>query len=263
MKANESRFRAGVLGVALTATLLAPALSAAPSVDPEADRIFKAACQYLSDAKSFGVKVEVWKDLVLPSGQKLQITRALEVQEQRPGRLHIEEHSSRGDRGFWYQDKSLVMLDRTMNLYGVMEVPATLDQAMDVVEERFGIEIPLGDVLVSDPYHNVMDGVETADNLGKVTLLGVVCDHLAFTSPNADCQIWIADGGRPLLKKMVIRFKNETGAPEVTQLFSDWDLVNPISESVFAFTPPEGAEKVVVDPNKPEAAAEDTAPEKK
>ena len=45
----------------------------------------------------------------------------------------------RDSRGFWYQNKSLTMLDRTMNLYGVMEAPGSIDKALDAVEERFGI----------------------------------------------------------------------------------------------------------------------------
>ena len=252
----------GALAFALAATLLAPRLMAAAAIDPDADRIFKAACHYLAEAKSFCVKVEVWKDVVLPDGQKLQTTQQLEVQQQRSDQLHIEMRLPRDSRGFWYQKKSLTMLDRRTNLYGVMEVPGTIDKALDAVEERFGVEIPLGDVLVSDPYRNVMDDVETVDDLGQVTVLGVACRHLAFTGPKADCQVWIADGPKPLPRKIVFNFKTMTGSPQVTQIFSDWDLVSPISESVFAFVPPDGAGKIVVNPKKPEAALEETPAKK-
>jgi hypothetical protein len=127
------------------------------------------------------------------------------------------------------------------------------------VEERFGIEIPLGDVLVSDPYRNMMDNVETAEDLGKVMVLGAVCNHLAFTGANADCQIWIADGPKPLPRKIVINFKTIAGSPQVTQIFSDWDLLSPISDSVFAFVPPDGSSKIVVNPRKPEDTSDDVS----
>jgi len=181
MKTNKRRFLAGALASAIAVTLFAPRLTAGTAIDPDADRIFKACCKYLAEAKGFGVKVEVWKDVVVSTGQKIQTTRTLEVQEQRPDQLHIEVRSPRDSRGFWYDKKSLTMLDRAMNLYGVMEVPGTIDKAIDAVEERFGIEIPLGDVLVADPYRNLMENTETAEDLGKVTTLGVVCNHLAFT----------------------------------------------------------------------------------
>jgi hypothetical protein len=248
-----------MLASALAAALFAPRLTAETAIDPDADRIFRASCKYLAAAKGFGVKVEVWKDVVLPSGQKLQTTRTLEVQEQRPDQLRIEVRSPRDSRGFWYDDKKLTMLDRAMNLYGVMEVPGNIDKVLDAVEERFGIEIPLGDVLVSDPYRNMMDNVETAEDLGKVMVLGAVCHHLAFTGANADCQIWIADGPKPLPRKIVINFKTIAGSPQVTQIFSDWDLVSPISDSVFAFVPPDGASKIVVNPRKPEDTSDDVS----
>lgn len=242
------------LAIILTAPVM---LRAETSVDPDADRIFRASCKYLAESKAFGVKVEVWKDVVLPEGNKIQTTRTLEVQQRRPDKLHVEVQSPGASREFWYENKLVTMLDRNTNLYGVMEVPETVDKAIDAVEDQFGIEIPLGDVLVADPYSSLMENVVSTEYLGRATVLGVVCHHLAFTGPNADCQIWIADGAKPLPRKIVINFKNVTGSPQVTQIFSDWDLSSPISDSVFTFAPPRGALKIVVNPKK----AEDASPE--
>ena len=166
MKITKRKFPGGASVVALAVTLFAPRLMAGSAIDPDADLIFRASCKYLAEAKGFCVKVEVWEDMVLPNGPKVQTTRTLEVQEQRPDQIHIEVRSPRDSRGFWYQNKSLTMLDRTINLYGVMEVPEDIDKVIDAVEEHFGIEIPLGDVLVADPYRNMMDSMETADDFG-------------------------------------------------------------------------------------------------
>jgi hypothetical protein len=259
MKTAQRAFLAGVSIFAIC--LFAIKMPAATAIDPDADRIFKSACKYLAEAKGFCVKVEVWKDVVLPTGLKLQTTKSLEVQQQRPDQLHIEARSPRESKGFWYQNKSLTMLDRSLNLYGVMEVPKSIDKAIDAVEERFGIEIPLGDVLVSDPYQNMIENMETGDNLGKATVLGTTCNHLVFTGANADCQIWIAEGAKPLPRKIVINFKTIEGSPQVTQIFFDWDVVSPISESVFNFVAPVGAGKIVVNPKRPETASDGGATE--
>lgn len=247
----------------LTAVSVPVAFAQGKPIDPDADRLLRASSKYLADARNFCVKVEVWKDAVLPDGQKLQTTRTLEVQQARPNRLHIEVRSPRASRGFWLRDKSLTMLDRTMNLYGVMDVPDKIDDAIDSVEERFGFEIPLGDVLVSDPYANLATNVESATDLGKVSVLGTDCNHLALTGPNADVQLWIADGPKPLPRKIVITFKNRAGSPSITQIFSDWDLVSPIADSVFTFVAPAGAGKITVNPKQAEvedSAAEESAP---
>ena len=246
------------VATALAVTLFAPRLLAGPAIDPDADRIFHASCDYLAAAKGFCVNVEVWKDVVLPVGTKIQTTRTLEVQEQRPDQLHIEVHSPRDSRGFWYQHLTLTMLDRRMNLYGVLAVPGNIDQTLDAVEDGFGVEIPLGDLLVSDPYRNMLDHMDTAEDYGKVTVLGVVCNHLGFTGANADCQLWIADGPKPLPRKCVINFKTQPGSPQVTQIFSDWDLVSPISASVFTFVPPDDAGKITVNPKAASDDADDS-----
>src|SRR5262249_5275562 len=143
-----------ILCVAILLALFAHTLIANNTINPDADRILHASCKYLADAKAFSVRVEVWKDVVLPSGEKLQTTRNIELQERRPGQLRIEVHSPRASQGFWYQNKTLTILDRAMNLYGVMEVSGTIDKAFDAVEDQFGVELPLGDVLVADPCHS-------------------------------------------------------------------------------------------------------------
>ena len=57
-------------------------------------------------------------------------------------------------------------------------------------------------------------------------------------------------------RKIVINFKTIAGSPQVTQIFSDWDVVSPISDSVFTFVPPDGANKIVVNPKKSEDATD-------
>src|SRR5262249_18397156 len=105
-----------ILCGAIFMALFAQKLTAKNAIDPDADRILHASCKYLADAKAFSVKVEVWKDGVIPSGEKLQTTRNIELQERRPDKLRIEVHSPRASQGFWYQNKTLTILDRAMNL---------------------------------------------------------------------------------------------------------------------------------------------------
>src|SRR5262245_46297094 len=93
LKTDSRKLLHGAPVLALTLTLFALKLTAGSAIDPDADRILRASCKYLAGAKSFCVKVEVWKDVVLPTGEKLQTTRTLDVQEHRPDRLRIEERS--------------------------------------------------------------------------------------------------------------------------------------------------------------------------
>src|SRR5207248_11469690 len=84
MKMNRRKFTGAASVFVLAAIFLALRLTAGPAIDPDADRIFRASCKYLAEAKAFCVKVEVWKDVVLPTGEKLQTTRTLEVGSRGP-----------------------------------------------------------------------------------------------------------------------------------------------------------------------------------
>jgi hypothetical protein len=77
------------------------------------------------------------------------------------------------------------------------------------------------------------------------TLTDVPCDHLAArTSRGVDFQVWVAQGSEPLPRRVVITYKNETGQPQFWADLSNWNLAPDISDALFTFTPPDGAERI-------------------
>jgi hypothetical protein len=190
--------------------------------------------------------VEVWQDIRLGSGQQVQAGRTVDLQVRRPNRFHSEVHSTRRNRGLYYDGKSITLLDRAQNFYGSIPAPATLDEALDVASERFGITLPLEDIIVSDPYQNAMRKITSGILLGPVAVLGVPCEHLAFSLGKVDWQIWIEEGAKPVPKKIVITYKDEEGSPEYTAIFSNWDFQTKLSDFLFKFEPPAGSTKITV-----------------
>ena len=72
----------------------------------------------------------------------------------------------------------------------------------------------------------------------------VTCDHLLFSRPGVDFEIWIADSGPPLPYMFVV---TDTGTPEklsIVTTMSDWDVDPNVADGWFTFVPPEGATKV-------------------
>jgi hypothetical protein len=217
------------------------------SIDPEAKRLAQAAGDYLRTAKAFSVKAEVWEDRALPDGSLVQMSRTVTLDVRRPDRLHATVNApERRDREFWYDGKSLTVLDRDQNLYGQVSAPATIDAMVDAVEEKYGITFPLLDFAVSDPSESALRNVKGAVNAGADTVLGVICDHLLFTQEGADWQVWIERGSRPLVKKVVITYKNLPGAPRYMALLSDWKRDPRLSDDLFAFRPPPDSARIEV-----------------
>lgn len=216
------------------------------AISPHANELLRRTSDYLSQAPFFSVNAEVWQDAVTASGMRVQATRTVDLEVRRPNRLHAEIRSTRRNRGIWYDGKTISMLDRNRSSYGVISAPNNLDEMLETATTRFGIGIPLDDLIQSNPYASVVRNVTSGTDIGPATVLGVPCEHLAFSQTNIDWQIWIEEGPRPVPRKIVIIYKDEEGSPQYTAIFSDWDFQTKLPEFVFNFEPPPGATKVNV-----------------
>jgi hypothetical protein len=253
---DRSRFPAAARarrGLALAAGVLSglmalsvSAADAKPAVDPQADELLKRMGDYLGQAQFFSVSAEVWQDIQLSSGQRVQAGRTIELQVRRPDRLRAEVHSTRRNRELVYDGKAITLFNRAQNFYGTVRASGSLDEAMDVASERFGIAMPLEDFIRSDPHKDLLQKVTSGTDIGPVTVMGVACEHLAFTQDKIDWQVWIESGARPVPRKFVITYKDEPDSPQYTAIFSNWDFATKLPDFVFQFEPPAGAAKIKV-----------------
>jgi len=231
-----------VLMVAMTAQ----ATDVKPAIDPKADALLRRMGDCLAQAQFFSVNAEIWQDVQLESGQRVQAGRTVDLQVRRPNRFHAEVRSTRHNRGLYYDGATLTLLNRAQSFYGSIPAPATLDAALDTASERFGITLPLEDIIVSDPYQSAIRKVTAGTYLGPVTVLGVPCEHLAFSLGKVDWQVWIEQGATPVPRKIVITYKDEENTPEYTAILSHWDFQTKLPDFLFTFEPPQGATKIDV-----------------
>lgn len=223
-----------------------------PAVDPTADQILRQSCEFLANSPAFSVHAEVWKDLVLPSGHKIQVTRSIDLDLRRPDRLHVDARAHHKGRAIWYDGKTLTVLDREKNLYGVADAPPNIDQTLDLAAEKYGVTVPLEDMAVSDPYASAMKNVTEGGYFGDEPILGVPCRHIGFSTDRIDWQLWVADGPQPLPQKLVITYKTEEQSPQFTAIFTKWNLTDRASDLAFQFIPPPGSSKIALIPQPAE-----------
>ncbi|MGD0059173.1 MAG: DUF2092 domain-containing protein [Verrucomicrobiia bacterium] len=237
----------GLVAASAPAADVKPAAAdAKPAIEPRADELLRRMGDCLAQAQCFSVNAEIWQDVQLASGQRVQAGRTVELQVRRPNRFHAEVRSTRRNRGLYYDGKTITLLNRVQNFYGSIPAPGTLDEALDAACERFGVTMPLEDLIVSDPYQNAIHKAVSGTDLGPVTVLGVPCEHLAFSLGMVDWQIWIEDGARPVPRKIVITYRDEAGSPQYTAVFSQWDFETKLPDFLFNFEPPSGAAKISV-----------------
>jgi hypothetical protein len=145
---------------------------------------------------------------------------------------------------FYYNGKTLTLYNPAEKFYATVAAPATVDAALDFARSKLDVLAPASDLLYRDAYQRLTQDVTSGFVVGKAAIGGVKCDQLAFSGPEVDWQIWIADGDKPLPRKYVITTKDVKGWPQYTVTMSDWILAPNVGADQFNFVPPEGATKI-------------------
>ena len=200
--------------------------------------------QTLSAAKAFSFEAHTMNDQVMPDGQKVQFARNTKVLVRRPDRISADLVGDVEDLSFRYDGKHVVLWNRKASAWGQTDTPNNIDQTLDMLAAKFGMTIPLADLLLGDPYASLTERVHNGKDLGIGYVFDVKCHHLAFRQEGIDWQIWIEDGAQPAPRKIVITYKDSPGYPNYTAFLSKWNLTADAPDSSFSFTPPAGAKQI-------------------
>lgn len=214
------------------------------SIDPEAQKIVKALSKANQRAGKVRFTVYDTSDDVTESGEIIQYAHVRTVVLRRPDRLWMETRGDQANTTLWYDGAMFTLLDRDKNVYVQLQAPATLDETIDMVYDRYGISTPLADVLSGDMYAVLMDAVITCRYLGPGLVGERICHHIAATQKDIDWQAWIDRGDIPHLRKLLITYKRLDGSPRYTLILVELEDLKEIPSGTFVFQLPKGAGKV-------------------
>jgi len=235
------------LMVMMAPVLVAEEQNSTPSASKQrAMTILKNMSEYLAHAGRFSVTIRDGYDVVQGSGQKIEFGEVRNVTVSRPDRLRIEVERSDGQKGLVIFDgKDITIYTADHNIYAITSRQGTLDQAIKYAVDDLKIRMPLALMLLSTLPSELDNLGVSADYVEKTTITDVPCDHLAVrTAGGVDFQVWVAQGNEPLPRRVVITYKDENGQPQFWADFSNWNLAPDVSDALFAFTPPNGAERI-------------------
>ncbi len=221
-----------------------PAPAAAAGVEPRADDLVRQMSKVLAGAAAFTFEVEETWDEIPEHQPRTQLTTRRHAAVKRPNRFVGDATGDAMDRSFWYDGRTVTMLDKAQNTYATTSVPATIDGALDAMFERTGLVVPLGDFVFDDAHGRLMQNVQRGVYLGLHNVGGVLSHHLAFEQELIDWQLWIDAGDQPVPRKLVIAYKAEPGVPQYAVTFHKWNLKADLAEDVFRFVRPEGATRM-------------------
>ncbi len=234
--------------------MLAPAWSAdppkktkAPDIEPKAMEVLKQMCDYLKDLKQFSVQAEITEDILLTSGQRIQYARSVEASVRRPDRMRAESVGDTDNRQFFYDGKTITLMDRSKNFYTTITAPPEIDAALEHGIQAFNLRAPLADLISTKSYEYLTEGALSGFYVGLSKVQGVPCHHLAFREKDIDWQIWIEDSQTPVPRKFLISDKTAQGL-QFTAMFTKWNTSPQLEDGLFTFVAPEKAEKIDILP---------------
>jgi hypothetical protein len=211
-----------------------------PAIDAAATETLGRMVEYLRSLPAFTVHAQSSKEEIVNGDFKLQRNLETDVTVKKPDRLRASGVGDEGRRTFVYDGKSLALFLEPDNYLATAPAPATVREMLDVMLERYGVELPLLDVLYVAAGGDLGSTVTESSDIGPSRIAGVECEHLAFRGAKADWQLWIEHGARPLPRKIVITTRDHPRAPQFTALLS-WDDSPTIDDSTFQLKPPPGA----------------------
>lgn len=241
----RARWGAALTALSLIATVSpVSALAEVNDIEPEAGRLLKRMADYVGSLPQLGLDSAQSIEVVLVSGQKIQFNSAARMVVQRPNKLFAERVGDVVGQSFFYDGKSLTLFNPDDGYFATVPAPTTIDAMLDFARDSLDVIAPAGDLITTDAYARLMAGTTAGFVVGKSTIDGVRCDHLAFRGYGVDWQIWIEDGARPLPRKYVISTVDVVGAPQFEVMMRNWTTSPDVSLKRFQFTQPAGATEV-------------------
>ena len=128
----------------------------------------------------------------------------------RPNKLRAVRTGESMNQRFFYDGKTLTLYNPSVKVYASQPAPATVEKMINLAREKVGIVLPAADLVYRNAFPLLTQDVTLAAVVGKAVIGGVRCDHLLFSRPGVDFQVWVADGKQPLPHKYVV---TETATP--------------------------------------------------
>lgn len=210
----------------------------------QAKTLLKAMSDYLAAQKAISFGYDSNLQVVTNSAQKLGLASSGTVTLGRPDTVHTSRSGGFVDVESFYDGKTLTLLGKNVNKYTQVDIPGTVDHLIDELKDKYELPLPAADLLMTNSYDELMQGVYDSKDLGSGVINGTECDSLAFRKDDVDFQIWVAQGAQPYPCRLVITSRLTKGAPEYSVQIRDWKSGDGVKLYELGFKNPTQAEKI-------------------
>jgi hypothetical protein len=254
------------LGLSLTADAMAqqpaaakparsPAKAAQPELEARAIDLLRAMASALTAFRSMSFTAVASYESPSSVGPALAYGTTSEVLLQRPDRLRVITLGDGPVSEFFYDGRSITAFAPAENLVAVAPAAPTIDAMLKQAFDDAAIYFPFADVVGSDPFKALTEGLVKAFCIGpSMTVGGTRTEMVAIASDQMFMQLWIgADDKLP--RRMRAVFRGDPLQLRHQVELSNWRLDPVIAAEAFAALGAANAKKIAFAAPKPPAAA--------
>jgi hypothetical protein len=241
---------------ALTLSAPEPAQAQTKAVDPVAVEKLERMTRFLDGLPQFSVRTQSTLEDLHESGHRVDYDLAANVVVKRPDRLRAMRVGGAVDQRFYYDGKTLTLHNPQEKVYATAAAPPTVEKMIDFARETVGIMLPAADLLYRGAFPLLMQDLKLAVVVGKTVIGGAKYDHLLFSRPGVDFQIWIAEGDKPWPHKYTVTDTTTPALLSITTELSDWNTSPTVGDAEFRFVPPQGTQQIRFTSVEPARATE-------
>ena len=219
----------------------AAAKPAPPELEAKAIDLLKAASKRLASARSMTFTAVVTYESPSRIGPALAYTTKSEVALLRPDKLRVITLGDGPASEFYYDGKTMMAFAPAENLVAVAPAPATIEATLKAAFDTAAIYFPFSDLVVTDPYKDLSEGLTVAFYIGQSKVVGATTtDMIALVNDNVFLQVWIgAEDKLPRMLRAVYRSDPLRLRHQIE--FSNWTLDSPLTAEAFVSTKTAGA----------------------
>lgn len=220
----------------------------APSIaqagETEAKNLLRNMSNHMTERKTVSFSYDACLEVVTEDQQKILLASSGTLELSRPDKIRLTRRGGFANVEMLFGGQTLTLLGKEANPNTQVDIPGTLDHAIDTLRVEHHKPVPGADLLVSDVFDVLMEGVVDVKVLGSGVIGGTECDPLAFRAEEVDWQIWIAEGGQPYPCRYVITSKQVDQAPQYGVQIRDWKAGDQVAPADFSFENETGAQKI-------------------
>jgi hypothetical protein len=151
----------------------------------------------------------------------------------RPNKLRVITPGDGPASEFYYDGKVMMAYAPAENLVAIADAPPTIDATLQSAFKMASIYYPFTDVIVTDPYKDLSDGLTLAYYVGQSHVIGgVTTDIVAYITNGVFIQAWIgADDKLPRILRAI--YLDDKLQQRHILAMSNWKLDPEVSPDVF------------------------------